>query len=117
MTFRAATCLSPVSDAVGLSQDPAMPYIAAALDPADVQREFSAELAHLVGGKGAMTVRAITVLRHKPGRRCVIEYEVQLARPPQQPVSLWLIGNARTRHSPVRGLRLLQARLARKTWV
>lgn len=86
-----------------------MPYIAGALDPADVEREFSAALTHLVGDKGAMTVQAITVLRHKPGRRCVIEYEVHLARPPQQPVSLGLIGKARTRHSPVRGLRLLQS--------
>jgi len=109
MTFRAATCLSPVSDPFGLSQDPAMPYIAGALDPADVQREFSAELTHLVGDKGAMTVRAITVLRHKPGRRCVIEYDVELARPPQQPASLELIGKVRTRHSPVRGVRLLQS--------
>jgi hypothetical protein len=86
-----------------------MPYIAGALDPADVQREFSAELTHLAGDKGAMTVRAITVLRHKPGRRCVIEYAVELARPPHQPVSLELIGKVRTRHSPVRGLRLLQS--------
>jgi aminoglycoside phosphotransferase (APT) family kinase protein len=86
-----------------------MPYIAGALDPADVQREFSAELTHLVGDKGAMTVRAITILRHKPGRRCVIEYDVELSRPSHQPVSLELIGKVRTRHSPVRGLRLLQS--------
>ena len=45
--------------------DPAMPFLRQALDPAVMQRELGHHL------------RAVRVVRHKPDRRCLIEYDVE----------------------------------------
>lgn len=56
-----------------VSADPAMPFIARALDPAYMQTRLRS-LAGLAGGD--LELRAIRVTRWKPGRRCLIEYDL-----------------------------------------
>ncbi len=53
-----------------MSPDPAIPFLAQALDPEHAQRIFSRRL-------GEVEVHAAHLRRHKPGRRCLIEYEIE----------------------------------------
>jgi len=65
-----------------------MPLLGRALDPAEVERALS----RLAGWEGA-AVRAIRAVRYKPGRRCLIEYDIEL--PSSELVSL--VAKARAR--------------------
>lgn len=67
-----------VLDTLGARADPALPTLAFALDPARVQAELDRGLPRLDSGAHPPWLRAIRVTRHKPGRRCVIEYELEL---------------------------------------
>ena len=60
-------------DPFGVAADARMPLLARALDPAEVERA----LCRLAGWEGAV-VRSIRAVRYKPGRRCLIEYDVEL---------------------------------------
>ena len=70
-----------VTDPFNAAADPALPTVALALDPLAVQEEFKRGLPRLAGEDGTIKVKTITVLRHKVGRRCVIEYDVRVERP------------------------------------
>jgi aminoglycoside phosphotransferase (APT) family kinase protein len=59
----------PVHDPFGVADDPRMPFLAATLDPTGMTRR-------LRSGCGAGRLRAVRVARYKPGRRCVIEYDL-----------------------------------------
>jgi hypothetical protein len=54
-----------------------MPYLVQALNPPQVQRQFEACLPILAAGNMPFRLRAIRVVRYKPGRRCLIEYDIQ----------------------------------------
>jgi len=62
-----------IADPHAVSADPAMPFIAQALDPAYMQPRLRS-LAGPAGGD--LELRAIRVTRWKPGRRCLIEYDL-----------------------------------------
>jgi hypothetical protein len=99
----------PVSDPFGAIGDSEMPSLALALDPVEVQRQFASHLLPLCGEGGVVHLGAIRVLRYKPERRCVIEYEVQVKRAGDAPEAVLLIGKVRARRSGKSGYRLLQA--------
>src|SRR5947207_3953674 len=99
----------PVIDTSGVAADPAMPSLALALDPSEVQRQFGRRLSRLAGQHGCVHLRTIRVTRYKPGRRCVIEYEVDVERPDAPPETLLLIGKVRVRRYGKSGYRLLDA--------
>jgi hypothetical protein len=63
-------------DPLGVTNDPAMSSLAVALDPAKVRRRFRGRLRRLTGENGLTHLRTIRVTRYKPGRRCVIEYDL-----------------------------------------
>ena len=75
-------------DPFGVAADPRMPRLGRALDPAEVERV----LGRLAGWEGS-AVRAIRAVRYKPGRRCLIEYDIEL--PSSELVSL--VAKARAR--------------------
>ena len=77
-----------VIDPFGVADDPTMPFLARALDPHEAQRQFECRL-------GGVQIRAIRVTRYKPGRRCLIEYDVEVGEPnaPLQTV----VGKARAK--------------------
>ena len=99
----------PVIDTSGVAADPAMPSLALALDPSEVQRQFGRRLSRLAGQHGCVHLRTIRVTRYKPGRRCVIEYEVDVERPDAPPETVLLIGKVRVRRYGKSGYRLLDA--------
>ncbi len=61
-----------LAHASGFCEDPAMPFMRLALDREYMEREFR----RLLGAEAVSALGAIRVVRWKPGRRSVIEYEV-----------------------------------------
>jgi hypothetical protein len=105
----------PVIDPFGAAADPAIPFVAEALDPCQVQRRFTYGLPRLAGEDGTVRLRAIRVTRYKPNRRCCIEYSVEVdrsessGRPPAPTEAVTLIGKMRAGHSGKTGYRVLNA--------
>lgn len=84
-----------VVDPFGVHADAAMPQLGTALQSALVQAALDAGMPRLTGPDGSAQLSEIRVTRYKPGRRCVLEYDVRVnGRDP-----LTLIGKAR-RHRP-----------------
>src|SRR5438093_7338364 len=75
----------PVTDPFGVAGDRTMPTLELALDPSVAQQQLGRRLSRLAGRDGCVHVRAIRVTRYKPGRRCVIEYDVDVRRPDAEP--------------------------------
>jgi hypothetical protein len=95
-----------VSDPFNAAQDPELAALALALDPETARGELRRRLPRL-SGDGKLRLRTIRVTRYKPGRRCLVEYEVQLVRPGQAPTELTLIGKIRARRFGNESFRLL----------
>ena len=99
----------PVSDPSGAASDAEMPSLRAALDPTEAQRQFDERMSHLAGDGGSLYLRAIRVVRHKPRRRCVIEYDLVAARPEEPPENFTLLGKVRARRFGKSGYRMLRS--------
>jgi hypothetical protein len=99
-----------VRDPFDAANDPALPTVRLAVDPHEAQRYLGRRrLPRLTGPDGAAWVRTIRVTRHKPGRRCVIEYEVEVERPEAPTELVTLIGKIRQARFGISGYRLLSA--------
>src|SRR5262245_14982798 len=83
----------------GAARDAELPSLSLALNPAVVKQQFRRRLKSLAGETGTVRLRAIRVTRYKPGRRCVIEYDVKIERPNVLPQTVTLIGKVRARRS------------------
>jgi len=95
-----------VLDRFDAAADPALPTIRLALDPAEVKRQLR-RLVRLTGPRGVVRMRAIRVTRHKPGRRCVIEYDLDIERADAPEERVTLIGKVRSARYGNAGYRLL----------
>jgi hypothetical protein len=84
-----------VTDPYGVAADPKLPFLAAALCPAEAERQLTALGWPRAGGAGRARLTAIRVTRYKPGRRCLIEYDVALGDGPVPAVTL--LGKARAK--------------------
>lgn len=99
-----------VLDPFDAARDPALPTVALALDPHEAQRQLGRRrLPRLTGPDGFARVRAIRVTRHKPGRRCVIEYDLEVERAEMPPERVTLVGKVRVARFGLSGYRLLSA--------
>lgn len=87
-----------VSDPFNAASDSALPTVAHALNPVEAKSEFKRRLPKL-SGNGKLRLKAIRVTRHKPGKRCVIEYDVEVDRPDAAKEMVTLIGKIRARRS------------------
>ena len=96
-----------VSDPFNAASDTALPSVAAAIDPARAAKEFKRRLSGL-SGDGRLKLNAIRVVRHKPGKRCVVEYDVTVKRQDEPEHAVTLIGKARARRSGNEGFRQLE---------
>jgi hypothetical protein len=94
-----------VSDPSGAAFDKDLPTLTLALNPEIAWSEFKRHLPRL-SADGMLRLKAIRVTRHKPGRRCVVEYDVKLRRPNAPDEKLTLIGKVRARRSGNEALRL-----------
>jgi hypothetical protein len=94
---------SLVIDPPGSTDDPKMPFLAGALNPVEAQRR----LGGLPSLTGQVHLRAIRMVRHKPGRRCLIEYDVERRGAPFE--TIVLVGKARARGPDLPGYRLQES--------
>ncbi len=98
-----------VSDRFGVRNDPKMPELSDALNPDDVQRAFDHCLSFQELEHGNTRVQAIRVIRYKPGRRCLIEYDLSSAEEvSSEQEAITLIGKIRSRSSGQSAYRLLK---------
>lgn len=89
--------LIPVCDPFGVTTDTKMPFLALALDPLEALSRLQHALKTVNTEQCDIYLRAIRVVRHKPGRRCLIEYDTVLERSEAPPEALVLIGKVRAR--------------------
>jgi len=95
-----------VRDLFNSAADSALPSLTLALNPVAAKEEFKRRLPLLSGVNGKLRLKAIRVIRHKPGRRCVVEYDVRVQRPDLPPETVTLIGKTRVRRFGNEGYRL-----------
>lgn len=84
------------------------PFVGRALDATDVERHLVSRLAETWGASERLSVCAIRTVRYKPGRRCVIEYDVQRSSPGMPREVMTLVGKVRARGADTATFRLLQ---------
>ena len=88
--------------------DSRLPFLDRALDPEQVARHLRARVGG-AAGTAQVVVRAIRTLRYKPGRRCLVEYELEVTtRPGASPELVTLLGKIRRRGADASTFRLLQ---------
>src|SRR5882762_2153536 len=103
----------PVSDPFGAAADPAMPWLAAMLDPVEAMTRLQSACTRFIDE--AAELCAIRVTRHKPGRRCVVEYDFESKRGPpshtpgQRQAKFTLLGKVRAKGLDKRTPQLLEA--------
>jgi hypothetical protein len=96
-----------VTDPFNAAADAALPTLSAALNPEIARHEFKRRLPRL-SGPGRLRLCEIRVVRHKLGKRCVVEYDVEVHRPDAPLSCVTLIGKVRARRSGNEGLRQLE---------
>jgi hypothetical protein len=106
---RARAVVIPVIDPFDVARDSEMPSLARALDPNEAQRQLGTNLPRLAGEGGFVHLRSIRVTRYKAGRRCLIEYTVELEKPSKLGETIALIGKVRVGHRAASGYALLEA--------
>jgi len=87
--------VSVLIDPFGASADNKMPFLAEALNPDSFQRAVIEACPEWVKTLGEIEVRSIQVTRYKPGRRCLIQYE--LATTGTAPKPLTVLGKVRAK--------------------
>jgi hypothetical protein len=100
--------MMPAPGVLGI--DPGIPFLERALDPDEVAIQLRGRIDGTADPAARIVVRAIRTLRHKPGRRCLIEYEVEVTRrPAMAPEVVTLLGKVRRRGADIATFNLLRA--------
>lgn len=100
----------PLIDPFGIADDPEMPTLRQALDPVEVASQFDRRMrSRLAGKQGIVELRSTRVTRYKPGRRCLIEYTVEVEQPGAPSEVVVLIGKVRARRFGKSGYRILES--------
>ena len=94
-----------VTDPFDVITDPKMSFLAEAIDPLEVQQQFSQNLPSAIN---TAQLRAIRVIRHKPGKRCLIEYDLEIGNPAASQVCT-VIGKARAKGTDMKSCYVQQA--------
>jgi Ser/Thr protein kinase RdoA (MazF antagonist) len=94
---RPPAAAAAVFDQYGVTDDPEMPFLADALDPASAASAFRHCLAGKFGTDAEIALSSIRVLRHRPGRRCLIGYEMTETRETGNTAGCSLVGKVRAR--------------------
>lgn len=95
-----------VTDPFNINADPKLAFLAGALDPIQVQQQFLKQIPQ-VAKKSKLC--AIRVIRHKPGRRCLIEYELERENPDGSSSAIALLGKVRAKGTDINSYQLQQA--------
>ena len=90
-----------IKDPFGAAADPSMPQIAMALDKRRAGPLFKRGFRNLLAPDQVLRIRKIEVLRHKPGKRCVIRFDVFTEPPGDPEQSFAILGKTRANRAPV----------------
>jgi Ser/Thr protein kinase RdoA (MazF antagonist) len=85
-----------VVDPFGVTRDPLMPFLVQALDPNEMSSRLTRDLNCLSAGEH-IQVFGISVTRHKPGRRCLVAYDLAVHHPSGTVRELAVVGKTRAR--------------------
>jgi len=85
----------PADEHLAAVCDPSLPSLRAALDRGEVKRQFKHRLPRLAGEDGIVRLRGIRIVRHKPGRRCLVEYDLRVERPGVERRRVRVLGKVR----------------------
>ena len=88
--------------------DPALAVLDLALNRETARKHFKRRLERL-SGSGKLRLKDVRLIRHKPGRRCIVEYDVEVDKPDAPKEIVTLIGKTRVRRSGNEAFRLQQA--------
>ncbi|MEQ9670115.1 phosphotransferase [Coleofasciculus sp. G2-EDA-02] len=94
----------PVIDPFNITTDPNLSFLTAALNPITVQQELTKNLPQPLQKSNLC---AIKVIRHKPRRRCLIEYN--LKNPNHSTIPITLLGKVRAKGTDFKSYQLNQA--------
>lgn len=97
-----------IIDPYNAAEDLTMPTLRAALSPNAVDAQFNRKLKQFIGVGGSLSLHGIEVTRHKPGKRCVVEYRVSIDRPGKPTEETTLIGKVRSKRFGKSGYRTLK---------
>ena len=97
-----------VDDPFGVNGDAALPTLARCVDPVAIQSVLDRGVVGLCP-PGAVQLRAIRVIRYKPGRRCLIEYDLVIPSRGNDEIAFTAIGKVRRNRPGRHQLRLQQA--------
>ena len=103
---RMATTVA-VLDPLGAAADPALSSLAGALDPSQAEPALE-RLGWPNHAAAPLRLLAIRVTRHKPGRRALVEYDVEVRRTGGSRELVTLLGKVRTKGADERTFRLHQ---------
>lgn len=95
--MRADAPAASAAGSPGVPHDPALPFLSDALDLKRAARALSDGLAEWLGPGGRIELHAATAVRHKPGRRCLIEYLAVVARDGLPTENVALLGKVRAK--------------------
>ena len=88
----------PVVNAYDISQDQKMYFLLRALNPQEVEPLLLHMLSNQFGKNVEARLRKINVLRYKPNRRCLVEYEIEVKKDENNPHNIiTLLGKARSK--------------------
>jgi hypothetical protein len=90
-----------------LDDEPDLPTLRAALNPASAEAALVERVSVLIGGR--TTLRSIGVKAYKPGRRCLIEYQLDIQRAGGTVETISLLGKIRANRFGNSGYRQLRA--------
>lgn len=77
--------------------DPKMPFLKDAFNPLIVERLFNQHLTDLHQGQGKIELESIRLIRHKIGKRCLIEYQIRIVFSYGEDQSMTLLGKIRAK--------------------
>ena len=101
-----------VTDPYNAVDDAEMPFLKQALDPVEVERRINWNLDLGPPDYQSDTqwrLHAIRVARHKPGRRCLVEYDLRFRQPNEARGMVTLLGKARAKSLDKATYRLTEA--------
>ena len=106
MPLASSSFTIPVVDPFGIAADLDLPQARLALDPIEAELQLR-QITHLTGTGADLQLRAIRVIRHKPARRFMLEYDVALSTTSGMQ-ELTLIGKMSARHTAQKAYRRLR---------
>lgn len=98
-----------IGDPVEAVPDPSLPFLAHALDKRIAASHLQAALDRRISRVSRVDVCALRVLRHKPGRRCLIEYELLVEDDNGAVESLTVLGKIRSKGLDLRSYQVQRA--------